>query len=339
MDRAKLSSYLEDLLLQRKVSHSLTVVEEKSACFNMKLFSPAKINLGLWIVGRRGDGYHFLESLFWPIDLVDELVIEKANKNTVKMEWMEGWGENSSLPPPEENILFKLLEQNPQLGKWSIQIKKRIPLGGGLGGGSSNAGTLLRFFLETRQLKKIDAQKIALTLGADVPFFLNPVPSWISGIGEICTPLEISHDLLHPLRFLLILPPLHCSTPEIFSAYRVQNLPFSSPPQRLTTGKVTFEKLYSFLRITKNDLEKVVLTQSPLVQEGLDLLRRTPALNAVLSGSGSTFYATFPSDAECEKNAKDVQQFCRKHHCRDIKVASFQGEHHGNHRSESIPGQ
>lgn len=300
----------------------------------MKLVSPAKLNLGLWIVGRNAAGYHLLESLFWPIDLADEISIEKARATSVQIDWAEP--SEAPLPPTSENILTILLKKNPQLGNWNITVRKKIPIGGGLGGGSSNAGTVLRFFVQEGLVSLDAAKTIAFSLGADVPYFLNPVPCWVSGIGEICRPLEVATDIWENLRFALVLPPIHCSTPEIFKLYRESGAYFSSRQEIPNPEPVRSPHFAEFLKRSKNALEQTVAAKEPLIQNGLTSLRNLKSVNVALSGSGSTFYATFLSDAQCEENAKDVQQFCRKHHCRYIKVVSFQGAHHGNHRSKSI---
>lgn len=329
MGKAKALSYLVYLSLMAEVYSALTAVDLGTACFFMKLLSPAKLNLGLWIVGRRPDGYHLLESLFWPIDLFDEIEIEPSPTNLVAIENVD----------PRDNTVFKLLEQNPKLGKWAVSIKKRIPMGAGLGGGSSNAGTILRYFVKSGLVTTNEAKEIALKLGADVPFFLNPVPSWVSGIGEICAPLDLERNTVESIKFLLIFPNIHCSTPIVFKRYKEMGQAFSIPPENRPSSSYTLENFAQFLQNSENALEQTVIQMEPVIKEGLQTLRDMKPVNAALSGSGSTFYATYLSDAQCEKNAKDVQQFCRKHHCRYIRAASYQGEHHGNHRGQSIPGK
>ena len=107
--------------------------------------SPAKLNLGLRIIGRRPDGYHHLESLFWPIDLADDLIVneEEGEQSTII------WAEDApmpvgNLPGPEQNLARRALSSTG--GRGGVSIRKRIPLGAGLGGGSSNAATVLRYF-------------------------------------------------------------------------------------------------------------------------------------------------------------------------------------------------
>lgn len=153
-----------------------------------RLRSPAKINVGLKIVGRRADGYHLIESLFWPLDFADEILFSESAAPAVDMKWTQDVScdhtPTPSLPESKDNLAMEAWQRaNPSTSK-RISIQKRIPMGAGLGGGSSNAGTVLRYLVGNSLLSCEAAQRIAPQLGADVPFFLNPKPALVTGIGE-----------------------------------------------------------------------------------------------------------------------------------------------------------
>lgn len=185
------------------------------------LKSPAKVNLGLQIVGRRSDGYHLLESLFWPLNFCDDIELEPAPSNSVELLWTS----DAPVPFPsllqnEGNLVGKLMLGNfgwKPKNPWRIVIRKRIPLGGGLGGLSANVGTVLRFFVENGELSLETAAQLCQRIGADVLFFLNPAPSWITGTGEKISRLKVSSELLHELFFLLLCFPKGTSTPDLLS--------------------------------------------------------------------------------------------------------------------------
>src|SRR3984885_9271677 len=151
---------------------------------NYQLRAPAKINLGLSVVGRRADGYHELQSLFWPIDLEDELILTPAPENRIHTFWDDDAAfPYTPLPSTKNNLALRATEE-VLTGKWSLQLRKRIPIGGGLGGGSSDAAAILRFGREHCGIASEQLESTAKQLGADVPFFLTPKPAWVTGAGE-----------------------------------------------------------------------------------------------------------------------------------------------------------
>lgn len=284
------------------------------------LQSPSKVNVGLRVVGRRPDGYHLLESLFWPVDLSDEIEILREKKSSVSISWTEGAPIKSNLPETNQDSVSKMLLANPEIGNWKIKIRKRIPIGAGLGGSSSNAGTVLKFLVDEKRITAEQASKIALSIGADVPFFLNPAPTWIKGIGEIRTPIDLeSRD--SRLIFHLILLSEPCITKDIFCAFRNSGAPFSDStnvPQRWNT-----DSLNSYFSNTGNDLERHAIQSVPLIAKVLDYLRSFGFPYVGLSGSGSTCFAVSNTDADRETISKDLQHFCRKYKCSYIEANTF----------------
>lgn len=280
-----------------------------------RLLSPSKLNLGLRIVGRRPNGFHELESLFWPIDLTDEIVFSRAEKLSVEMHWNGDAPVVSDLPDEKDNLVWKILtEELPSdAEKWKVQIRKRIPIGGGLGGGSSNAGTVLRWLGKREKPER---------WGADIPFFLNPTPSWVSGIGEKITALLYEPALLDQMWFLILVPPFGCPTPEVFTSLR-RNPTFSfSPREANPPSRLDQKWLEEDLPNLKNDLLETVAKNHPLIREILDRLSATGPMLASLSGSGSTCFGIYNSQNAREKAAQDLEPFCRKTHCQVLAATT-----------------
>ena len=181
------------------------------------LYSPAKINLFLKVINQREDGYHNLQSLFTYIDLNDEIKVSlhKDNKNQIIVN-------NPSIDcPADEDLIFmackKILPKNFSI---EIDVKKNIPDGAGLGGGSSNAATILIAIndLCSLNLSKKELANIGANLGADVPFFIHNNSAIVEGIGDKITPIDLA-----PLKLLLCCPSLKISTKDIFTSYKLTN--------------------------------------------------------------------------------------------------------------------
>lgn len=254
--------------------------------------SPAKLNLFLHITGRRSDGYHELQTAFQLLDFGDTVEIHARSDNKiVLLESLEG-------VPDEDNIVIraaKLLQQrqtdkNAVLGA-DIKINKRIPMGGGLGGGSSNAAsTLLGLnYLWQMGLSNEQLAEIGLSLGADVPVFIYGQNSFGEGIGERLQPL-----VLPKYWFTVIKPPISVPTAEIFSH------------SQLTRDTVTIKMAAVFKHLQtadianalRNDCEATVRREYPEISEALDWLNEWGT--ARLTGTGACIFARFASLAEAE---------------------------------------
>jgi len=308
------------------------------------LLSPAKLNLGLRIVGRTMDGYHQIESLFWPITLCDKLEIVRADDTTVEAVQADPNAASFCPIPSDQNLVTKALNRFAGKENWRVRIEKRIPQGAGLGGGSSNAGTTLRF-LQNSGRCRMDPETAA-SIGADVPFFLNPRPSWVTGIGELCQPIDFEPQVLNSLLFLLALPPISISTRDVFAGYRLSSFPFSTSRLPFPRSRPNLGNLCSYLQTAWNDLEPVVRNLYPTIGRTIDSLRQFPCLYAGLSGSGSTCFAVFLREELHGEIVKDFSLVLRNLGCQSVWVESFidacgpkdgaQGEHHGNHRGEGF---
>ncbi|HEY2274760.1 MAG TPA: 4-(cytidine 5'-diphospho)-2-C-methyl-D-erythritol kinase [Steroidobacteraceae bacterium] len=249
--------------------------------------APAKLNLFLHITGRRADGYHELQTLFQLIDLTDTIAIRVRDDGAIERP------EGSEDVPAEYDLAVRAARalkaaSGTRLGA-SLRVLKRIPLGGGLGGGSSDAATTLMALNEEWDcgLSTAELAAIGLPLGADVPVFIGGFSAWGEGIGERLTPVEL------PDRWYLIIHPgCAVSTREVFQS---PELTRNSP---LITIRDFFESG------GRNDCEAVVRRLAPEVGEALDWLGRfTPAH---LTGTGSCVFAAFGSAIEAERLAARV---------------------------------
>lgn len=291
------------------------------------LLSPAKLNLGLRIVGRRPDGYHLLESLFWPINFADKISLQVSTENRVICQWAKDAAfSDVVLLQNEKNLVGQLLrgtqDWKPK-NESTVRIEKRIPIGGGLGGVSSNVGTVLRHLQDQEEITKDQAERLALQFGADVPFFLNPRPSWVTGVGEVRSPLSLAPELKNSLFFLLVLFPFGTSTPELFQAFRERTFSFS-PSIRMDTNRTwDFDALSQFLKSSKNDLETLVANQTPSISSALELLRLSQPLYSGLSGTGSTCFGIYSSTERRAEAAKEFEGFYRRVSCRIIFAETY----------------
>lgn len=254
--------------------------------------APAKLNLFLHITGRRADGYHTLQTVFQLLDLADSIDIEATDDGVVRrLEGPAGVAEGADLAVRAALALQAATAsgRGARLG-----VHKRIPLGAGLGGGSSDAATTLVALnelwgtgLDLPQLASIGAD-----LGADVPVFVHGRSAFAEGIGEVLTPLELPQEW-----FLVVHPGVEVATAAVFQA---PELTRNSP---LITIRGLFEAA------THNDCEPVVRARFPEVGEALDWLGRFG--DARLTGTGSCVFAAFGSAQAAQRVAAQVPQAWR----------------------------
>ena len=241
--------------------------------------APAKINHFLHVTGRRDDGYHLLQTLFQFLDLADELRFTVTSDGQISRA-----GNNRQVPEQDDLVVraAKLLQKLSGSSKGAtIHVEKNIPIGGGLGGGSSDAATTLVALnclwgtgLTTNQLAEA-----GLTLGADVPVFIHGSAAWGEGVGEHLQPVELPEDW-----YLVIYPNTPVATAQVFNA---PDLPRATPP-------VTMDE---FLQgKCRNDCEAVVRQINPEVSTTLDWLNAHAT--ARLSGTGASVFAAFAERAQ-----------------------------------------
>jgi len=254
---------------------------------SISLVSNAKLNLALSINYKTSDGYHDISSIMQEIDLHDTIFISKNNSKKIYIK-------SKGIPVPEDstNLCYIAAElfisEYNITNKVNITIDKKIPVGGGLGGGSSNASTILKGLSQlfninpTKELLHLISKKI----GADVAFFNNGGLQYAQGIGDQLTPL---HNLMRGFYFLIICPKISISTPWAYGAYKkyLENKINESNFVPLS-DKLDFS-------LWHNDFEKVVLSTYPEINEIKNMLKRTNTLFASLSGSGSTMFGVYDS--------------------------------------------
>ncbi len=254
-----------------------------------KTYHPcAKINLGLNIVSRRNDGYHDLESVFYPIPLCDTLTVtqDEGSPGTcaLHLSGMELEGH------PEDNLVvraYRLLAADYALPHVEIDLHKAIPSQAGLGGGSSDAAAMLNVLNEMFALG-LDANALrhyAVKLGADCAFFIASVPAYATGIGEVLTPMV--HDV--PLRgkhMVLVKPPVAVSTREAYS-HITPRQPVSHCVDIVSQSVATWRG-----RLT-NDFEESVFPAFPAIAAIKEQLYDMGAVFALMSGSGSSVFGIF----------------------------------------------
>ncbi len=255
----------------------------------MILFSPAKINFGLKVIARRSDGYHDLSSFLIPIPLFDVLEIMPIKEDFGGRVKLYHYGIKPTCPD-EENLIvkaFQLLHSRHKLPDVTIFILKNIPVGAGLGGGSSNAASIL---LAANQLFNLnytysDLAELALQVGSDCPFFIYQQPALIAGRGEILTPVD---PFLKDYFVKVFFPDISINTTDAFARQE-----FSTSSPFLIEDLVTLERSSAGFSLFTNDFEQSVLVQSELLRSLKSYLVELNALYISVSGTGSAMYALF----------------------------------------------
>lgn len=261
----------------------------------MLIKSNAKINLGLKIVGKREDGYHNLETIFQEISLCDWIEIEKSDvlSMTCSLENLDCGETNLCVRAVRKLELF--------FGKnfpVKIHLEKIVPIGAGLGGGSSNAAIILKAVAEIYQLKisLANLKKIALSLGADVPFFIEGKSAFGSGTGEILREIEL------PKNYFLgiVHPNFQVSTAWAYSKIKI-NLTDKSSFFKFVLPKFENKFWKNFLFEIENDFEPIVENEFPIILEVKKTLTDLGAIKTLLSGSGSAVFGVFENSDFAEK--------------------------------------
>jgi len=255
----------------------------------LTLPAPAKLNLFLHVTGRRPDGYHTLETLFVPISHGDEIVLTERGDGTVAR--VEGPAEVA----PDNDLAVraaKLLQRSCGVERGvAIRVRKRLPLGGGLGGGSSDAATVL---LGLNRLWRLGASRqalmrLALELGADVPFFIFGEPAVGRGVGELLAAVSLPR-----LWFVVLTPPIVVETAAVFAA---PELTRHSPSAKMPVFPEEFGR---------NDLQAVAIAQFPEIAACLGALAGAaevagPAMPARMTGSGACVFAAFGAEEDAQR--------------------------------------
>lgn len=252
----------------------------------MITYPNAKINLGLNITEKRPDGYHNLETVFYPIPLQDALEVKPLdgeNEYLLKIAGTQITGE------PEDNLVIKayrLLKQDyPHLPSIDIHMFKHIPTGAGLGGGSSDAAFMLKLLNEkfSLHISVSQLEEYAARLGADCAFFIQNKPVFASGIGNIFEPIELS---LKGYYLVLVKPDIFVSTKEAYALVKPQK------PQ-LSLKDIIHKPIEEWKNTMVNDFEKSVFHKFPEIAAIKDKLYDMGAIYASMSGSGASVFGLF----------------------------------------------
>jgi 4-diphosphocytidyl-2-C-methyl-D-erythritol kinase len=256
------------------------------------------------VVGRRSDGYHELESVFVPLDLADEVVIDAEEAAAARV-GLELGGETEGIPADAENLALRagqrFLEAAGLRLALHIRLAKRIPAAAGLGGGSSDAGAVLHGLSELfpGALDQAALLRMAVSLGADVPFFLDPRPALVRGIGERCEPLPGPW----PARVLVLANPgVRLSTAQVYQAFDALAPAGACRELRslLETVRGAPADGRALGDLLENDLEPAAVRLCPPIARLRELLRQAGALAVGMSGSGPTVFGVFGSEREAE---------------------------------------
>ena len=247
----------------------------------MILYSNAKINIGLNVLSKRVDGYHNISSVFYPINnCFDIIEIKKSNKFLFTTSGEKIIGENN-LCVAAYNLIFSLFKISPV----HIHLHKEIPVGSGLGGGSSNASFILKGLnqLFGLELTNLELEKISLDIGADCPFFIENKPKMVSGIGEIMKPinLDLSNFIIE-----LYHSNINVSTAEVFSKFKI-----IKKDDSLSTS--IMEPVENWKRKINNDFEKLIFSRYPELEKAKEDFYQRGALYSSMTGTGSTIYGIF----------------------------------------------
>lgn len=246
-------------------------------------YANAKINIGLNITSKRADGYHTLETLFYPYPLYDiiELYAKESAETTMEITGMD-------LPLGDDNLClraYRLLASQHALPAVHIHLHKQIPFGAGLGGGSSDAAFILKMLNQyfALNLEEPTLQGLAAKLGADCPFFIKNQAMYATGIGTDLLPIDLD---LSDRYIVLVKPQVHVSTVEAYQQVK----PMSSEHDLREIVKLPLQDWKFYI---KNDFEDSLFERYPLIREAKLALYEKGALYASMSGSGSAVYGIF----------------------------------------------
>jgi 4-diphosphocytidyl-2-C-methyl-D-erythritol kinase len=255
--------------------------------------APAKLNLFLHVTGRRDDGYHLLETLLVPIDHGDRVTLSvRDDAEVVRARGPAGVAAGDDLAVRAARLVQRACGIARGI---DIDIEKQIPVGGGLGGGSSDAATVLLGLNRLWQLglSRRALMELALQLGADVPFFIFGTPAFARGIGELLESVS-----LPPTWFVVVAPPVQVATSEVFAAAELTRNSRSAKMPVFSDG------------YGRNDLQAVAVSRFPEIAASLDALSNdaADAASIAMSGSGACVFAAFSAEQAALRSLARVER-------------------------------
>ena len=267
----------------------------------INLKAPAKINLFLKVKDKRPDGYHNIDSLMQAVSLYDELILEKSNDIELYCTGLDG-------VKVKDNLAYKsarLIAEMSYFPGVRITLKKNIPTGAGLAGGSSDAAFVIRGLIKLYDLylDKDELVRRVSLLGADIPLFLGRGQARVTGIGDII------EDYFLPLNYkvLVVKPPFSVNTSEAYQwleNYREgEHFSKNSEDLFLMEKRLTGSRFVHFANLFFNDFEEVVFSRYPQLQKIKQTLKNEGAFCAGMAGSGSAVFGLFPITCDLEKKA------------------------------------
>ncbi len=257
----------------------------------MVVFPHCKINIGLQVLDKRPDGYHNIQTLFYPLAFHDVLEIIEAPSGNYHFSFT-----SSGLPitvPPAKNICVKAYEAFKtkciNLPEIHMQLHKAIPMGAGLGGGSADAAFVLKLLNKkfSAGIADDEISALAATLGSDCVFFTQNLPCFAEGRGEILSPLSLD---LSAFKILLVYPAIHINTAMAFKEIKPNKNPVD-----LKAGMNL--PVTEWKNMISNDFEKTIFPIYPILAEIKNNLYNSGAIYASMSGSGSTLYGIFGKES------------------------------------------
>jgi 4-diphosphocytidyl-2-C-methyl-D-erythritol kinase len=264
----------------------------------LHLESPAKVNLRLDILRKREDGYHELRTVLQKISLHDRIHFSLKRKRGISITT-----DHPGLPVGKSNLVYRavqsFLKGSDYKGGVFVKIRKRIPLGAGLGGGSSNAATALKAMnqLLNARLSQKELTSMGLEIGADVPFFFFEGAAIASGIGE-----QLKRISLPELWYILIYPNFEVSTRWAYQNFLLTKKEFHFSLNRL------WKTPQGVSRLLSNDLEKVVSRKYPQIDVMKEMLYGAGALGASMTGSGPTVFGIFSEEGGASEAYKKIKE-------------------------------
>lgn len=279
------------------------------------MLAPAKVNLLLSVGARQEDGLHELVSIMQSVSLFDEISIEPDHEFSLFMDGPPGWRD---VPDGDQNLAMKAarafgkLHLHPSQGV-RIGLKKRIPVGGGLGGGSTDAAAVLVGLREATggEVSRKALERLAARLGSDVPFCVRGGTCVVEGTGERLTSLPVKQ----PLWWVIGETGVHCSTAEVYERFDQMTasgslssggMELSAAPQAIADALAKGD-LSAAISMFANDLETPALDLHPELAQGRDALRKAGATGVVLAGSGSSWLGACVSEDEARAVAEACQ--------------------------------
>lgn len=266
--------------------------------FSLKLFAPAKVNLRLEVLGELPNHYHLVRMFNIMVSLFDEIELQ-FEKSGIKIE-----ADNPLVPKGKDNLIYRAVDYFQKRFGYDfgvkIWVKKKIPLGAGLGGGSSDCAVVLRALCERFGVSvyKLNLEEVAYNLGADVPYLVFGGPSWVEGIGELIEPVKG----IPKVWYLLVKPGLSVSTAWVYQEYGLDRDLTIEPKQAI------LKKIWNgaWKKVCINQLEKVVFSKYEELKELKLELSRLGSEAVVMSGSGSTLVGIFLEREQAESAKREL---------------------------------